>query len=866
LGFLLLAIVLIISIFYINNSKVSAQENLNIDAIAVRVLSNPDNYSALRWYRERGYTGSPQSLIVDGYEAIRDQRTVFVNAANVSGSTFFTNIYLISYNQDAQRVTQDIFSKILSRWKFNTNLIIPGNCNKSAEINCLTDSQCPLGEYCLSDKAKVTRDTRRLADLADIRTELEAYAKTRGYYPKLEAGSYLRGRSISTWPSWRDKFSTDLNYNLPLDPINKLGDCGGFNFNKITCWDEMVMQFPGGDPASGLPADSHVYVYSITPDGASFDVCAVMESGYDISGNCSFGAASNNPPQIVNSSFPDACQGEEYNAYIEAYDADSDELSWSFNGSWGAVLEDIPGFPNKKRIYAASAGSIGIYTFQVGVNDGRGGSANGNYTVSSVNCVSPCTVNCSTGPGCRSSLTNGEVAGSECCGNGYCYDCFPGFTWNGSICEVNCTPNCSTGPGCRFSLAYGHVVAGECCGNGSCYDCVSGYSWDGSVCRQDCVPTCSTEPGCRTGLTNGQIVAGECCGAGSCYKCISPSIWNGSVCFLPCVPDCSTGPNCRNSLNNGQIVAGECCGVGSCYNCLPGYSWDGSICQPNCVISCVSPFGCLNSAPANSQIVPGECCSTGSCYGCADGYSWDGSICQPNCVPDCSTGPGCRNSLDNGEIVTGECCGVGNCYDCAAGYTWNGSSCQLDCVINCVSPFGCLNSAPANSQIVPGECCGTGECYGCADGYQWNGSSCELISTCGVYFQGALIGSPTALSFYEPFVVSPYDDWVADGDYPNSSTALTKSNGVATFDAIAIDVNVRFEMWDGQNFSGTKVIDVVGPVVINNVYWVGMGIYNDPYTLANNFGLSPAIWPDCQFSSDNMWGWGDSGSFKITCL
>ncbi|RLC38009.1 hypothetical protein DRH27_03315, partial [Candidatus Falkowbacteria bacterium] len=678
LGLLLLAIVIISSFFYVHNSKVNAQANLNIDAIAVRVLSNPDNYSALRWYREQGYAGSPQSLIVDGYEAIRDNRTVFVNAANVSGSTFFTNIYLISYNQDAERATQDIFSQILANWKLNTNLIIPGNCDKSAGINCLIDLECPLGEYCLSDKAEVTRDTRRLADLADIRIELKAYAQPRGYYPKLEAGSYLRGRSISTWPSWGDKFSGDLDYDLPIDPINRLGDCGGVNYNQVTCWDEVAMQFPGVDPASGLPADSHVYVYSVAADGASFDACAVMESGYDISGNCSFGDAGNNSPQIVNSNFSDACQGEPYNAYIEAYDADSDPLSWSFSGSWGAVMENIPSFPNKKRIYAASA-PIGIGNFQINISDGRGGSASGNYSVNGVDCTPICTINCSTesiGPGCRSSLTHGEVIGGQCCGNGYCYNCLSDYSWNGSICEANCNVNCTTGPGCRSALANGQIVAGECCGAGNCYNCLPDYSWDGSICQLDCVSTCSTGPGCRTGLANGQVVAGECCGVGSCYECVLPSVWNGSVCFTPCVTNCTTDPGCRTGLTNGQVVAGECCGVGSCYNCLPGYSWDGSSCQPNCVINCVSPFGCRTTQPSNSQIVAGECCGSGQCYGCADGYSWDGSSCQPNCVLNCTTGPGCRASLSNGQVVAGECCGTGQCYDCATGYSWDGSSCQ----------------------------------------------------------------------------------------------------------------------------------------------------------------------------------------------
>ena len=88
--------------------------------------------------------GSPQSLVVDGYEAVRDGRSVYVNAANIGvDDRLYTNIYIISYNQEAEDATVDIFGQILEHWKFNSN--IPDQANKE----------------------KVVRDTRRLSDLAD---------------------------------------------------------------------------------------------------------------------------------------------------------------------------------------------------------------------------------------------------------------------------------------------------------------------------------------------------------------------------------------------------------------------------------------------------------------------------------------------------------------------------------------------------------------------------------------------------------------------------------------------------------------------------------------------------------------------------
>ncbi|MBU4216355.1 hypothetical protein L6270_02190, partial [Candidatus Parcubacteria bacterium] len=41
------------------------------DAIAIRIMQNPNHYSALRWYQEKHFAGSPQSIVVDGYNGIR---------------------------------------------------------------------------------------------------------------------------------------------------------------------------------------------------------------------------------------------------------------------------------------------------------------------------------------------------------------------------------------------------------------------------------------------------------------------------------------------------------------------------------------------------------------------------------------------------------------------------------------------------------------------------------------------------------------------------------------------------------------------------------------------------------------------------
>ncbi|MFA6454776.1 MAG: hypothetical protein WCV70_02880, partial [Patescibacteria group bacterium] len=77
-----IVIIFLTAVFLLSHFTFAAP--LSPDAIALRVLPNPGHFSPLTWYKKNlKLQGSPQSLIVDGYEAIRDGRTVYVNAANI---------------------------------------------------------------------------------------------------------------------------------------------------------------------------------------------------------------------------------------------------------------------------------------------------------------------------------------------------------------------------------------------------------------------------------------------------------------------------------------------------------------------------------------------------------------------------------------------------------------------------------------------------------------------------------------------------------------------------------------------------------------------------------------------------------------
>jgi len=389
------------SFFYFHNTKTGSAS----DVIAIRVIPNHKHYSAMRWYKEQGFTGSPQALIIDGYEAIRDGRTVYVNVANISDGAdpvLYTNIYLMSYNQDADADTLAIVNQMLKHWHFNTDLIYSGDCvNADGDIGiqCLVDSDCETGEYCDSAKARVTRDTRRLADLVEIKIALNKYRDEHNHYPILSSGSYVPYSTISTWPSWNNILAEELNITLPSDPINRLGDCGDDRFESSTCWDDQAKEFADSDLTDdqfNLPDNSRSYVYSTTNNGANYDICGVMEAGYitEIEEGACKGSElltqysdeiTNSLPQFIGDIMPIGYSGEPYQGFVSAVDSDGDELSWTFDiiscPIWNNLRMENTAVEDQKIILADNAGQAGDCEISITINDSRGGVVNQDYII-----------------------------------------------------------------------------------------------------------------------------------------------------------------------------------------------------------------------------------------------------------------------------------------------------------------------------------------------------------------------------------------------------------------------------------------------------------------------------------------------------
>jgi|GEM_PF-3518772 len=269
------------------------------DIVGIRIYSNKENKDPLTWYKDNVINASKsvKSMTVDGYKAIRDDRTVYVDAANLSerlvcvgggndakGCTvestttnecpdgacklkkfFYTNIYVIAYNQKAAPATQSIFDQMLANWKFNKNVMEGLTFAEAEQI-----------------KNKFRRDTIRLADLNVMDGLIENYKSTNGKYPTLEAGTFVRDHSISTWPSWQATLGNKLGTALPVDPLNIMAtglrgtyDCSSADPAEKAKCQNVCTRDSSNNPLTGCPTDQQCLpnYCSICPPGFDPATC-----------------------------------------------------------------------------------------------------------------------------------------------------------------------------------------------------------------------------------------------------------------------------------------------------------------------------------------------------------------------------------------------------------------------------------------------------------------------------------------------------------------------------------------------------------------------------------------------------------------
>lgn len=535
--------------------------NYLADAIGFRLMDNPYHYSALRWYRDIKFRGDPQATTVDGFDAVRDGRTVYVSAPNIGlDGKLHSDIFIISYNEGATTETQAVFEQLLTNLHFLANLPNPGVVNTRfcvdggganidgdqgkvgvQPISCSSNFDCPTNNACQNFTDKIRRDLKRLADFRDTEALFSSYQITSNTFPTLQAGTFVRSMSTSVWPSWLQTLASEIGSILPTDPLNKFigcsrhcaiqagvnctkdDDCKAGNaadtcsagFDPVTCFDlttgiymcpagSRVYQYTNIGPTSyKLETDLEQQTYAWTP------VIAAVLPGGQVTLKADQGTA----PVCASTQFgQSAVCGDGVVGPGEVCEPGQDTIGdCVVNGASGKVVytcnQTCNGITSKPGAVclAQYCGDGIIQNIQLGeiCDDGAN---NGTYGHCASNCQGP-------GPRCGDNM----LAGNEQCDLG--------------VCSGNHIVTC------RLNT--------DCGGNGPC------VNWNGQY-NTDIAKTCSwncTYPGlyCGDKITNGpeQCDSNSQTGRGACS--VSTNIPCSSDTECPANETCKICPDFTNA-------------------------------------------------------------------------------------------------------------------------------------------------------------------------------------------------------------------------------------------------------------------------------------------------------------------------------
>lgn len=603
------------------------------DAIGMRILANPSHVRPSRWYTNQRFTGQPVSTSIDGYDAIEDGRTVYVNAGALSpAGSLYTNMYVLSYTEAATETTQEIVRQLRENMQFNTNLVEQNTrvcslktCSRDASRACVNDSdcggtgtapeagvcisrsctadhECGGGGVCHAPKDKLARDVRRFQDLAEMSLALEgqyalnrtcsaspneaclddAYCQSRGLgercvgtYPALSAGSFIRGMSTSRWPSWQSGLGNAIGSAVPEDPVNVFRS--GLNSGSVCAeadgFDNGTC-WNEGARVFQCPADSHLYIYRKSG------------RGYELGTEFEFRFCSNAPTQIC------------------SRDAECVGGSCVMT-NWSTVLAPVShgaqGILNSFRfdhictdaVVSAAAGSCGDGVVgpgeecEVGDTELEACDAGGRPGMRRWTCTDSCTI---ARPACQSGRCgDGIVQPPESCDDGSqngsygrcsitCQQlaghCGDGDVQSGEVCDFG--GRCSTsGAACTNDAA---CPVGEQCLGSTRYAATSGQSCSadcrrpGPYCGDRVVDTAYGEE-CETGQVDTLA-----CGVDASGRQMTQTRSCDARCRFTEFGSCTTGSSCGDGIRQDPEVCddGNRIDTDGCTNaCRPNVCGDG---------------------------------------------------------------------------------------------------------------------------------------------------------------------------------------------------------------------------------------------------------------------------------------------------
>jgi cysteine-rich repeat protein len=664
-------------LFEVDSSSTSSGVDSAGDAIGVRVLKNPDHLSPLAWYESKGFTGSPTETTIDNFQAITDERSTYVAAANSTLRRLYSNIVVISYNEGASDETKNIYEQMIANAGFLTNV---------------ADS---------AERLEIAHDTQRLSDLKDIASAVDVYGEEsrtcsstvtqtcaedadcpddetcEAIVPALSSGTAVRALASSAWGSWTSTFGGALNGDtLPVDPLNTYAECSGYD--SATC----VNQATG---AYSCPVGSHVYHYrsvgtrayelatdleyttlpwadpieSDSTDNVTFYTSSYCDGDvYGISSSCGDGIIGINSDGTT-----EVCEVGDINADPCRT---ADDISGTVNASCDS---DCLGYTAASDA-VCNTGTCGNGVVDIDLGElCDDGEFNGKYGY----CGALCTFDGAEYCG------DGLVSGGEAC------DCGDSTTYTAGRAYGGAFGACIGGNG-TYSTSENATCAWDCRGPASyCGDSVVdvGESCDGNtspypgkICADGMI-ACFSDENCEGhGETCGSSFYGECptegyiCSGGTKdgYLCAS-SLWDPTLNLVASLLCESAGGACITSGLTYETAhirtcdsedAGAMCGWESWSYCKT----DGESCGNGVVDGSeecddgndVATDGCTTECAVNvcgdAYIYDGvEDCDegTGNGGGCSSAYGSTCTACSVDCSYTTSSGEFCGDGVANGD-------------------------------------------------------------------------------------------------------------------------------------------------------------------------------------------------------------------------